>query len=217
MKIGILFDLDGTLLNTLEDLTDATNYTLRHFGCPERTITEMRQILGNGALRQMTLSLPGKADDPDIGQVLEFYKAYYNDHSQIKTRAYDGVEAALAKLAEKYPIAIVSNKPDPTVKSLCAQYFPGYYALGESAACPRKPAPDMVWEAMKALGVDACIFVGDSEVDVLTAKNAGVPCLAVLWGFRDKWQLEENGAEYYCDDAGKLPQIIDEIAAALYG
>ena len=215
MRIGILFDLDGTLLNTLEDLTDATNYTLRHFGCPERSITEMRQILGNGALRQMTLSLPGKADDPDIQEVLTFYKDYYNDHSQIKTRAYDGVEDALARLAEKYPIAIVSNKPDPTVKSLCAQYFPGYYALGESAACPRKPAPDMVYQAMQALQVEKCIFVGDSEVDVLTAQNAGVPCLAVLWGFRDKWQLEENGARYYCDDAGALPEIIDTIAQTL--
>lgn len=212
MKIGILFDLDGTLLNTLEDLTDATNHTLRHFGCPERSITEMRQILGNGALRQMTLSLPGKPDDPDIQEVLAYYKEYYNDHSQIKTRPYDGVESALQKLAEKYAIAIVSNKPDPTVKSLCAEYFPGYYALGESAACPRKPAPDMVFQAMKALGVEKCIFVGDSEVDVLTAKNAGVPCLAVLWGFRDKWQLEENGAEYYCDDAEQLPAIIDAIA-----
>lgn len=212
MKIGVLFDLDGTLLNTLEDLTDATNHTLRHFGCPERSITEMRQILGNGALRQMTLSLPGKPDDPDIQEVLAYYKEYYNDHSQIKTRPYDGVKSALQKLAEKYAIAIVSNKPDPTVKSLCAEYFPGYYALGESAACPRKPAPDMVFQAMKALGVEKCIFVGDSEVDVLTAKNAGVPCLAVLWGFRDKWQLEENGAEYYCDDAEQLPTIIDAIA-----
>ena len=212
MKIGILFDLDGTLLNTLEDLTDATNHTLRHFGCPERSITEMRQILGNGALRQMTLSLPGKPDDPDIQEVLAYYKEYYNDHSQIKTRPYDGVKSALQKLAKKYAIAIVSNKPDPTVKSLCAEYFPGYYALGESAACPRKPAPDMVFQAMKALGVEKCIFVGDSEVDVLTAKNAGVPCLAVLWGFRDKWQLEENGAEYYCDDAEQLPTIIDAIA-----
>ena len=213
MKIGILFDLDGTLLNTLEDLTDATNYTLRHFGCPQRSIAEMRQILGNGALQQMKLSLPGKADDPDIQQVLAFYKDYYNDHSQIKTRAYEGVEDALEKLAEKYAVAIVSNKPDPTVKSLCAKYFPGFYALGESTACPRKPAPDMVFLAMKEMGVDRCIFVGDSEVDVLTAKNAGVPCLAVLWGFRDKNQLVENGAKYFCHDAAMLPALIDEIAA----
>lgn len=212
MKIGILFDLDGTLLNTLEDLTDATNYTLRHFGCPQRSIAEMRQIVGNGALRQMTLSLPGREDDPDVQEVLAFYKDYYNEHSQIKTRAYEGVEAALAKLAEKYPVAIVSNKPDPTVKSLCARYFPGYYALGESAACPRKPAPDMVFQAMKAIGADACIFVGDSEVDVFTAKNAGVPCLAVLWGFRDKEQLVENGAVYFCESADALPALIERIA-----
>ena len=211
MEIGLLFDLDGTLLDTLEDLTDATNYTLRHFGCPERTIAEMRQIVGNGALRQMTLSLPGKEDDPDVQEVLAFYKDYYNTHCQIKTRPYEGIEAALAQLKQKYPIAVVSNKPDTAVKPLCAQYFPGFYALGESAACPRKPAPDMVYKAMADMGVERCIYIGDSEVDVLTAKNAGVPCLTVLWGFRDKWQLEEAGATHFCDRVADLPKLLEAL------
>ena len=208
MKIGLLFDLDGTLLDTLEDLTDATNYTLRHFGCPERTLAEMRQIVGNGALRQMTLSLPGKAEDPDVQEVLAFYKDYYNTHCQIKTKPYAGIPAVLARLAETYPIAVVSNKPDTAVKPLCADYFPGFYALGESPACPRKPAPDMVFKAMADIGVDTCVYIGDSEVDVLTAKNAGVPCLTVLWGFRDKPQLTENGAKYFCDAVEQLPERI---------
>lgn len=217
MKLGILFDLDGTLLNTLEDLTDATNHTLRHFGCPVRTITEMRQILGNGALQQLTLALPGTPNDPDIQEVLAFYKEYYNTHCQIKTRPYDGVEKVLMQLAKKYPIAVVSNKPDSAVKTLCAQYFPGFYALGESAACPRKPAPDMVYKAMADMGVERCIYVGDSEVDLFTAQNANVPCLTVLWGFRDKPQLEENGAVYFCETAEQLPATIEKIAREVFG
>ena len=217
MKIGLLFDLDGTLLDTLEDLTDATNYTLAHFGCPPRSIGEMRQIVGNGALRQMTLSLPGKENDPDVQQVLAFYKAYYNTHCQIKTKPYAGILEALAVLAKKYPIAVVSNKPDTAVKPLCADYFPGLYALGESAACPRKPAPDMVYKAMADIGVDACVYIGDSEVDVLTAKNAGVPCLTVLWGFRDRPVLEENGAKYFCEKVERLPEMIGTVVGEIYG
>jgi len=217
MRIGLLFDLDGTLLDTLADLTDATNYTLRHFGCPERTMEEMRQIVGNGALRQMTLSLPGRDDDPDVQQVLDYYKDYYNSHCQIKTKPYDGIGEILAELAKTYPIAVVSNKPDAAVKSLCAQYFPGFYALGESAACPRKPAPDMVFKAMADIGVDRCVYIGDSEVDVLTAKNAGVPCLTVLWGFRDRPQLEEQGATCFCDAVARLPELIETIIGEVYG
>ena len=188
MKTGILFDLDGTLLNTLEDLLDATNAALGHFGRPRRTLAELRAFVGNGARNQIRLSLSGRDDDPDLDRVLEWYKEYYSAHCQIKTAPYQGVLEALAALP--YPIAIVSNKPDAAVKTLCAQYFPGIFALGESAACPRKPAPDMVYQAMKAIGVEKCIYVGDSEVDIRTANNAGVPCVSVLWGFRDREVLE---------------------------
>jgi len=208
-KIGILFDLDGTLLDTLDDLTDATNYTLRHFGCPERSKAEMRRIVGNGALRQMTLSLPGREDDPDVRQVLAFYKAYYADHCQVKTKPYDGILAALEKIRQKYPVAVVSNKPDGAVKELCARYFPEVYAMGESPACPRKPAPDMLIQAMQAIGAERCVYVGDSEVDVLTARNAGVPCLAVLWGFRDRELLVEHGAEHFCETPEELPRALE--------
>ena len=209
MKTGILFDLDGTLLNTLEDLLDATNAALGHFGRPRRTLAELRAFVGNGARNQIRLSLSGRDDDPDLDRVLEWYKEYYGAHCQIKTAPYQGVLEALAALP--YPIAIVSNKPDAAVKTLCAQYFPGIFALGESAACPRKPAPDMVYQAMRAIGVEKCIYVGDSEVDIRTANNAGVPCVSVLWGFRDREVLEEEGGRYFCTHPAELPSVIEEI------
>ena len=209
MKTGILFDLDGTLLNTLEDLLDATNAALGHFGRPRRTLAELRAFVGNGARNQIRLSLSGRDDDPDLDRVLEWYKEYYGAHCQINTAPYEGVLEALAALP--YPIAIVSNKPDAAVKTLCAQYFPGIFALGESAACPRKPAPDMVYQAMKAIGVEKCIYVGDSEVDIRTANNAGVPCVSVLWGFRDREVLEEEGGRYFCTHPAELPSVIEEI------
>ena len=211
MKTGILFDLDGTLLNTLEDLLDATNATLRHFGRPQRTLQELRSFVGNGARNQLRLSLSGREDDPDLDAALEWYKAYYADHCQIKTAPYPGVPELLERLKGEWPMAIVSNTPDVAVKTLCAQHFPGLYALGEAPDCPRKPAPDMVFKAMKAIGVEKCIYVGDSEVDIRTARNAGVPCISVLWGFRDRDVLEAEGGQYFCDNASKLPALLEEI------
>ncbi len=208
---AILFDLDGTLLNTLEDLTDATNTTLTHFGYPTRTMEEVRKFVGNGAKRQMTLSLPAGENEERIQQVLEWYKDYYFTHSQIKTRPYDGILDALAEIKQQFTVAVVSNKPDQAVKSLCKEHFGQVFALGESSACPRKPAPDMVHQALKAIGADSCIYVGDSEVDVLTAKNAGVPCLAVLWGFRDKDVLIEAGATHFCQDPADLLSCLKEM------
>ena len=211
MSVGILFDLDGTLLNTLEDLKDATNAALRHFGCPERSLEEIRSFVGNGARNQIRLSLPGRPGDPDLEAVLEWYKAYYADHCQIKTAPYPGISEALAALAGKYPMAIVSNKPDVAVKTLCAEHFPGIYALGEAPDCPRKPAPDMVFKAMAAIGVKSCIYVGDSEVDIRTAKNAGVPCLSVLWGFRDRDVLEGEGGTHFCAEPSALAAALEAL------
>ena len=211
MKTGILFDLDGTLLDTLEDLLDATNYALRTHGYPERTLPELRRFVGNGAFNQIRLSLPEGSDGETIQAVLGTYKPYYTVHCQIKTKPYEGIPEALSKLGETYPLAIVSNKPDAAVKGLCEKYFPGIYALGEAADCPRKPAPDMVVKAMKAIGVEKCVYVGDSEVDVLTAKNAGVPCVSVLWGFRDREELETAGGKYFCETAAKLVETIEGI------
>lgn len=208
MKTGILFDLDGTLLDTLEDLHDAVNYVMGHYRYPERTLEEVRRFVGNGARQLMALSAPEGAD---VDAVLKTFQAYYNTHCQIKTKPYDGIIDALAVLKEKYPIAVVSNKPDSAVKPLCAQYFPGLYARGESADCPRKPAPDMVYRAMEAIGVERCIYVGDSEVDVRTAQNAGVPCLSVLWGFRNREDMEAAGADYFCDTPALLAETIENM------
>ena len=209
MKTGILFDLDGTLLYTLEDLLDATNYALAAYGHPPRTLQELRRFVGNGAANQIRLALPDDKKE-DLDKVLAVYKPYYTDHCQVKTRPYAGVLPALEYLTKKYPVAIVSNKPDAAVKSLCAEYFPGIYALGETADCPRKPAPDMVFRAMEAIGADRCIYVGDSEVDVQTARNAQVPCVCVLWGFRDREDMEAAGGSVFCEKTEELVKIIEE-------
>lgn len=208
---GILFDLDGTLLNTLEDLADATNYALRYFGYPERTVQEVRRAVGNGAANQIRRCLPEGTPEDRAQQVLAVYKPYYTAHCQIKTKPYDGMLEALRVLKEKYPVGIVSNKPDSAVKALCEVYFPGIYALGERPDCPRKPAPDMVRRGMGAIGADCCIYVGDSEVDVQTAKNASVPCVCVLWGFRDRADLETAGAMHCCETPTELIEIIEEL------
>ena len=208
MKIGILWDLDGTLLDTLDDLTDGTNYVMRLFGYPQHSKDAVRRFVGNGARRLMEHAVPaGK----DVDEALAAFQTYYSAHCQIKTAPYPGILEALKTLGEKYPMAVVSNKPDVAVKPLCAQYFPGLYARGESTDCPRKPAPDMVRKAMEAIGVKTCIYVGDSEVDVLTAKNAAVPCLSVLWGFRDKQDMLDAGGSHFCDDPSKLEDAIAEI------
>ena len=211
MKTGILFDLDGTLLDSLEDLKDAVNYALAQYDCPPRTLEEVRQFVGNGAARLIHLALPGKDNDPDPDRVLETYKAYYELHAQDKTGPYPGIPEALAAIRARYPVAVVSNKPDGAVKLLCREFFGDIYALGESLACPRKPAPDMLYQAMKDLGVDRCVYVGDSEVDAITAKNAGLPCVSVLWGFRDRACIEEAGGTHFCQDPAQLLTIIEEV------
>ena len=212
MKAGILWDLDGTLLDTLEDLKDGVNYALGQFGLPPRTLEEVRQFVGNGVGKLIERAVAGRAEEQ---AVLETFKAYYNAHCQVKTGPYAGILEALACLKEKYPMAIVSNKPDSAVKPLCDRYFPGIYALGEKADCPRKPAPDMVFKAMRDIGVDTCVYVGDSEVDVATAKNAGVKALSVLWGFRDRAVLEEAGGAHFCDHPAQLVEKIEELIRSL--
>ena len=210
MKIGILFDLDGTLLDTLADLLSATNYALRAHGFPERTLPELRRFVGNGAYNQIRLSV-GEGNEEHIQKVLDTYKPYYTEHCRILTRPYEGIEKALSVLKEKYPLAIVSNKPDGAVKALCADFFPGIYALGESAECPRKPAPDMVYRAMADIGVETCIYIGDSEVDVTTAHGANLPCLSVTWGFRDEDQIRAAGGTHFCHETKDLAPMLRQM------
>lgn len=208
---GILFDLDGTLLNTLDDLMDAVNHTMEVFGYPRHSREEVRRFVGNGAGRLMQLSVP---QGRDWQEPLAAFQSYYREHCQIKTAPYPGIMEALYAL-KKYPMAIVSNKPDAAVKKLCAQYFPGIYAQGEQPGCPRKPSPDMVRIAMEHIGVDRCIYVGDSEVDVLTAHNAAVPCLSVLWGFRDRAEIQAAGESRFCEIPAQMPAILEEMIKEL--
>lgn len=204
MKTGLLFDLDGTLLDTLEDLTDSVNYILNANGFPSRTLDEVRRFVGNGARQLIEKAAPPEAD---VDALLRCFQAYYATHCQIKTKPYPGIEQALDALRD-HPVAIVSNKPDAAVKALCTRLFPGIPAVGETERCPRKPAPDMVLRAMKELGVERCIYIGDSEVDVQTAKNAGVPCISVLWGFRDREEMENAGGMCFCEKPEQLPEKI---------
>ena len=203
---GVLFDLDGTLLDTLADLTDGVNAALTEFGYPLRTLEEVRRFVGNGAARLMQLAVP---QGEDWQKPLEAFQRYYRAHCQVKTAPYPGILEALEEISGQYPVAIISNKPDKAVKPLCAQYFPGIFAQGEVAGCPRKPAPDMVLLGMEKIGVERCIYVGDSEVDVLTAQNAGVPCLSVLWGFREEGELRAAGAARFCREPGALAEELE--------
>lgn len=211
----IIFDLDGTLLSTLEDIADGVNYILKKYGYPQRTYDEIRSFVGNGAAKLLEQALPDGRNTPDFESILEEYKKHYLEHNNIKTMPYEGVMDLLEVLSErKYKLAIVSNKNDENVKSLNKIYFKDYIkrAIGQSKEIKRKPAPDMVYKAIDELGsaLEKTVYIGDSEVDVLTAKNAGMHCVCVTWGFRDKDFLKEQGAEYLIDEPHELLEFLGE-------
>lgn len=200
----IIFDLDGTLLNTLEDLADSCNYALSQVGEPERSLDEVRRFVGNGVVRLMEQAVRGGWENPKFDRALSIMQEYYHTHNQIKTAPYKGISALLRRLLELgVSIAVVSNKPDTSVKPLVQEYFGTTItvAIGERPGVRRKPAPDTVFEALKELGKDksTALYVGDSEVDVATAWNAGIPCVSVTWGFRDRQELDWSGAAMYAD------------------
>lgn len=204
---AILFDMDGTLLDTLTDLTDAVNYILNRHGYPKRTVDEVRSFVGNGARKLIERAVPAGLDAPTVDAVLAEYKDWYEAHNCVKTAPYAGIPAALAALErEGVKLAVVSNKPDGATKKLAARFFPGLPAFGQKDNIPAKPAPDMVWDALAALGVDRAdgAYVGDSEVDVATAKNAGLALIAVDWGFRSREALLAAGAETVVSNATEL-------------
>lgn len=209
----VLFDLDGTLLDTLADLLTAVNHALSELGFPPRTLPEMRRFVGNGAAEQLRRALGEHATEERVARALPLYKAYYCAHSQAQTRPYDGVCELLASLrAAGVRVAVVSNKPDEAARPLVEHYFSGLYelAMGETPARRRKPAPDMVDAALAALGADKAraVYIGDSEVDVETAKNAGLACICVSWGFRDASQLRAAGAETIVSSAAALEALL---------
>lgn len=214
MKKALIFDLDGTLLNTLGDLRDSTNYALKKFGFPVRTTEEIRNFIGNGLKNLMIRSLPEGAPEEVVSAVLAQMKAHYAQHPYDATVPYDGIPALLKELKDSgYPMAIVSNKADGMIQVLHQQFFAPYIsvAIGELEGVPRKPDPALVKLALERLGTDgnnAC-YIGDSEVDILTAKNAGLPCLTVGWGFRDAEELHAAGAQRVIASPAELKAAIE--------
>lgn len=211
----ILFDLDGTLLNTLEDLTDSVNYMLREYGYPERTIDEVRAFVGNGVRLLVERALPA-AERVRTDECLETFSAHYDAHKADKTRPYDGIIDMLrAVKAAGYKTAVVSNKYEAAVKALAAEEFCGLLdaAVGERAGRKAKPAPDGVYEAMRQLGADKAttVYVGDSDVDVLTAKNAGLAMIGVSWGFRSRAMLEKEGADVIVDAPAEILSAVQRL------
>ena len=212
---AVLFDMDGTLLDTLEDLCDSTNHALAQMGYPLRGIEEIRRFIGNGAEKQIRRAVPEGTSEGKIMETLAAFRAYYQDHCQIKTKVYDGLLDVLSELKEKgVKMAVVSNKPDAAVKKLSREYFGDRldYAIGPSDGVRCKPYPDMAEEALKALGVEKkdAVFVGDSEVDVQTGLNAGLDVIAVSWGFRSRQVVIEAGAKMIADYASELEKLILE-------
>lgn len=196
-----IFDLDGTLLDTLADLANAVNHALRVNSMPERTIEEVRFMVGNGVRKLMLLAVPNGEDNPLFEKAFADFRAYYSEHSFDNTKPYDGILPLLAELKGRgVKMAVVSNKMDAATKPLVKRFFGDYIdvAIGEneSEGIKRKPAPDMVFKAIAELGAKAedCVYVGDSDVDLHTAQNSNLPCISVLWGFRDKDFLVSYGA-----------------------
>ena len=204
---AVLFDLDGTLLNTLGDLHLGVNVTLKNHGYPQRTLEEVRAFVGNGARQLMQLALPQGTSEAELESILAEYLEWYRVNFCVTAAPYDGVKAVVdALIAKGVKVAVVSNKPDATTKKLAEMFFPGLPAFGQRDDIPKKPAPQMVWRAMETLGVTAeeAVYVGDSEVDVATARNAGLPLVAVNWGFRTTEQLLTAGAEIIVNTAEEL-------------
>ena len=197
---AVIFDLDGTLLDTLDDLKDSLNYTLKKNNLPERTREEVRLFVGNGIRKLMERGVPTGTDEAVIDKVYSDFTEHYKIHCNDKTKPYGGVLNMLEKLKQNgVKLAVLSNKADYAVQDLCKRYFCGYIdiAAGEIEGIPKKPAPDGVYRTLEKLGVECgkCVYIGDSDVDVYTAKNSGMNCIAVDWGFRDKDVLINAGAE----------------------
>ena len=194
-----IFDLDGTLLSTLADLAASTNYALRTHHMPERSLDEVRRFVGNGVKKLMERAIPDGLNNPLFEETFATFRQHYMQHNLDTTQPYPGIMQLLEQLkAEGKNIAVVSNKFYAATRELCRHFFGDLVpvAIGEREDIRKKPAPDTVIEALRELGVDkeGAVYIGDSDVDIMTAKNSGMPCVSVLWGFRDKEFLLEHGA-----------------------
>ncbi len=206
-----VFDLDGTLLDTLGDLAASTNYALRTYGMPEHSLDDVRRFVGNGVRVLMERAVPQGAENPQFEAAFQTFRTHYMQHSLDTTKPYDGILETLEALkAEGCRLAVVSNKMMAATQELCRHFFRDTIevAIGEHEAqgIRKKPAPDTVNEAFRQLGVgkERAVYVGDSDVDILTARNSGLPCISVLWGFRDRDFLIQHGAETFISAPSEL-------------
>lgn len=215
-KDTFVFDLDGTLLNTLTDLTNAVNFALESVGYEKRTEDQVRKAVGNGIAKLVERSLPGGAKDPHFDEAFNVFKSYYGEHCLDNTHAYDGIYELIDGLKERgMKLAVVSNKADFAVKELCSKLFGQIpVAIGESENVRKKPAPDSLIAAVDALGstLERTVYIGDSDVDIQTAKNAGVGCISVTWGFRSAAFLSANNASTLVDDPSEILAAVDTAA-----
>ena len=212
----VIFDMDGTVLDTLDDLADSVNYVLVKNGMPARRKEEYRLFFGNGIRYAIRCAVPPDCPDDVIDGMLPVFREYYNRHCLDRTRPYSGIPELMKELKKQgYKMAIVSNKIDSAVKELNDRFFSEYVsiAVGEKPGIRRKPAPDTVLAALEELNAsgEEAVYIGDSEVDLQTAGNAGLPCIAVLWGFRDKKLLEENGAAVFADTPEDILSILESL------
>lgn len=215
-----IFDLDGTLLDTLQDLADSVNYALRQHRMPQHSLDDIRRFVGNGVRKLMERAVPLGAQNPQFEDVFADFRQYYMHHSMDTTRPYDGIPELLQQLKQRgCRLAVVSNKMMAATQELVRHFFPEIeVAIGEheAAGIRKKPAPDTVFEALRQLGVPhtsdlspltSVVYVGDSDVDLATARNSGLPCISVLWGFRDKPFLLEHGATTFVERPCQILEI----------
>lgn len=209
----VIFDLDGTLLNTLEDLQSSVNYALALYQMPQRSLEEIRRFVGNGVQRLIELAVPQKTSKEMLENVFAAFKEHYAIHCNDKTDLYPGIPELLIRLkTEGFRTAIVSNKLQEGVDTLYKQYFEKgvEVAIGAREGIRKKPAPDSVFEAMKLLNVqkNRTVYIGDSEVDIATAHNAGLPCITVTWGFRTRKEQEEAGGDVFAESPEEVLKLL---------
>lgn len=212
----IIFDLDGTLLNTLDDLTDSLNHVLAAHGLPQHSKQAVKGFVGNGVRKLIERAVPGGTEHPLFDTILQENREYYREHMNIKTAPYPGVLRALKKLKDAgYLLAIASNKYDSATQGLREQFFRDTIvtAIGDGVVATKKPEPEIIYEVMRRYDISDradVLYVGDSDVDIRTAANAGIGCISVSWGFRSVKFLKEHGAGIIIDRAGKLPEAVED-------
>lgn len=207
-----IFDLDGTLLNTINDLAASCNYALRSCGMPGRTVDEVRRFVGNGVRLLMVRAIPGGDSNPRFDEAYAIFRQHYLHHSLDTTKPYDGIEELIAELnAAGKHVAVVSNKFYAATQALVRHFFGDTIkvAIGERENIRKKPAPDTVLEALRQLDMpaEAAVYIGDSDVDIDTASNCGMPCISVLWGFRDRQFLIDHGATTLVSEPREIAEI----------